>query len=193
MQVFVFSPQIIRERVFQHRRKREGLVWNSYPGALLTLPEFSDSYQDFPFNFAPTSTWKHLSDSLDPRCPSNQIGCDAWPAPLPEDPPPPQAPGGLGSPSGIRDLPDPDGAWQAHHRQLLAVLPDAAVPVSAGGTPEAGQLLSLPVAASMSKFTAVIYVRPPPSGGWTNVYLMKLLRNVAASKYAHKVSHGCLY
>ena len=31
---------------------QEGLVWNSHPGALLTLkPDFSDHLSDFPYNY----------------------------------------------------------------------------------------------------------------------------------------------
>jgi hypothetical protein len=38
---------------------REGLVWNSIPGALLTLtPGFSDTLADLPFNFGTSSLLK---------------------------------------------------------------------------------------------------------------------------------------
>ena len=49
------DPQIIRERIYPHTSIREGIIWNSHPGALLTRPGYSDSYQDFPFDFAPRS------------------------------------------------------------------------------------------------------------------------------------------
>lgn len=40
--------EIIRERL-PNQPRRDGLVWNSSPGALLTLPHFSDSLADYPF------------------------------------------------------------------------------------------------------------------------------------------------
>lgn len=40
--------QIIRERL-PNQPSRDGLVWNSAPGALLTLPHFSDSLANYPF------------------------------------------------------------------------------------------------------------------------------------------------
>ncbi|XP_017769773.1 PREDICTED: exostosin-1-like, partial [Nicrophorus vespilloides] len=41
--------EIIRERLPQ-QWIREGLIWNNSPGALVTLPNYSDSYADFPFH-----------------------------------------------------------------------------------------------------------------------------------------------
>ena len=46
----IFILQIIKQRIWRHTYQ-EGLVWNSDPGALLTLPEFSDSLSHFPFHF----------------------------------------------------------------------------------------------------------------------------------------------
>lgn len=43
-----FSLQIIRERLPDYPT-RNGIVWNSAPGALLTLPTFSDSSIKLPF------------------------------------------------------------------------------------------------------------------------------------------------
>ncbi|XP_054268099.1 exostosin-1 [Macrosteles quadrilineatus] len=40
--------EIIRERLPQ-QKVRDGVVWNNSPGALLTLPQFSDSWLDLPF------------------------------------------------------------------------------------------------------------------------------------------------
>lgn len=40
--------QIIKERIFDHEQ-RNGLIWNSSPGALLTLPTFADSSRYLPF------------------------------------------------------------------------------------------------------------------------------------------------
>lgn len=40
--------EIIRERLPQ-QKVRDGVVWNNSPGALLTFPQFSDSWQDYPF------------------------------------------------------------------------------------------------------------------------------------------------
>ena len=42
------SLQIIRERLPNYP-ERNGLVWNSSPGALLTLPTYSDAMRDYPF------------------------------------------------------------------------------------------------------------------------------------------------
>ncbi|XP_076262706.1 exostosin glycosyltransferase 1 ttv [Rhynchophorus ferrugineus] len=41
--------EIIRDKL-PKKQKRDGLIWNSFPGALVTLPTFSDSMQDFPFH-----------------------------------------------------------------------------------------------------------------------------------------------
>ena len=48
--IVIFILQIIKQRIWRHTYQ-EGLVWNSDPGALLTLPEFSDSLSHFPFHF----------------------------------------------------------------------------------------------------------------------------------------------
>jgi hypothetical protein len=44
----LLSLQIIRERL-PLQPSRDGLVWNSSPGALLTLPHFSDTLRHYPF------------------------------------------------------------------------------------------------------------------------------------------------
>lgn len=41
--------EIIRDKL-PKKKRRDGTIWNSFPGALLTLPTFSDSLQDFPFH-----------------------------------------------------------------------------------------------------------------------------------------------
>lgn len=41
--------EIIRDKL-PRKPKRDGRIWNSFPGALVTLPTFSDSLQDFPFH-----------------------------------------------------------------------------------------------------------------------------------------------
>ena len=46
----IFILQMIKQRIWRHTYQ-EGLVWNSDPGALLTLPEFSDTLSHFPFHF----------------------------------------------------------------------------------------------------------------------------------------------
>ena len=62
--MFDFKFQIIRERIYPHKSSRESIIWNSHPGGLLTRPGYSDSFQDFPFNFAlpsPILTMGHTS------------------------------------------------------------------------------------------------------------------------------------
>ena len=44
-----FILQIIKQRIWRHTYQ-EGLVWNSEPGALMTLREFSDTLTHFPFH-----------------------------------------------------------------------------------------------------------------------------------------------
>ena len=46
----IFILQIIKQRIWRHTYQ-EGLVWNSDPGALMTLREFSDTLSHFPFHF----------------------------------------------------------------------------------------------------------------------------------------------
>ncbi|XP_050314376.1 exostosin-1 [Anthonomus grandis grandis] len=41
--------EIIRDKL-PKKRKRDGTIWNTFPGALVTLPTFSDSKEDFPFH-----------------------------------------------------------------------------------------------------------------------------------------------
>lgn len=41
--------QIIKERL-PEQKGRDGTIWNRSPGALVTLPEFSDTSMDFPFH-----------------------------------------------------------------------------------------------------------------------------------------------
>lgn len=43
-----FLSQIIRERLPDYPH-RNGLIWNQSPGALLTVPTFSDTAHRFPF------------------------------------------------------------------------------------------------------------------------------------------------
>lgn len=43
-----YNLQIVRERLPDYPA-RNGLIWNSSPGALLTLPTFSDSSSSMPF------------------------------------------------------------------------------------------------------------------------------------------------
>lgn len=45
---YLFNLQIIRERLPDYQL-RNGLVWNSAPGALLTIPTFADSPIKMPF------------------------------------------------------------------------------------------------------------------------------------------------
>ena len=74
-----FCLQIIRERIYPHKNAREGIVWNSDPGALLTRPGFSDSYQNFPFDFAPQSLVQSRSiynEVSFNNCPPHVQGCE---------------------------------------------------------------------------------------------------------------------
>lgn len=43
--------QIIRERL-PRQPCREGLVWNTAPGGLVTLPDFSDAWRHYPFHLS---------------------------------------------------------------------------------------------------------------------------------------------
>ncbi|CAG2057319.1 unnamed protein product [Timema podura] len=43
-----WTAEIIRERL-PKEPSRDSLVWNTGPGALLTLPHFSDTWQNYPF------------------------------------------------------------------------------------------------------------------------------------------------
>jgi hypothetical protein len=65
-----YNFQIIRERIYPHK-SRDGYIWNSDPGALLTPTTFSDSVFDFPFEFAqcppasPTTVASHSKPGCD--------------------------------------------------------------------------------------------------------------------------------
>lgn len=48
MLTFYFFLQIIRERLPDYPQ-RNGLIWNTAPGALLTIPTFADSVRRMPF------------------------------------------------------------------------------------------------------------------------------------------------
>ena len=66
--------QILRERIYPHK-SRDGLIWNSDPGALLTRTgSFSDSLSDFPFKWptclASTSPTPGC-ESLTPKLPAS--------------------------------------------------------------------------------------------------------------------------
>ncbi|XP_060537040.1 exostosin-1 [Cylas formicarius] len=41
--------EIIKEKL-PRKQKRDGTIWNNFPGALVTLPTFSDAKEDFPFH-----------------------------------------------------------------------------------------------------------------------------------------------
>lgn len=43
--------QIIQDRVLQHT-SRSNLMWNSLPGGLFTLPQYSTYLGEFPFYYA---------------------------------------------------------------------------------------------------------------------------------------------
>lgn len=45
----MITLQIIKERL-PNQKGRDGIVWNNSPGALVTLPEFSDLPYEFPFH-----------------------------------------------------------------------------------------------------------------------------------------------
>lgn len=47
---FFFHFQIIKQRIRRHQYQ-EGLVWNTHPGALLTLDDYSDHLTDLPFDY----------------------------------------------------------------------------------------------------------------------------------------------
>lgn len=54
--------QIIRQRIWRHQ-SHDGLVWNSEPGALLTVkPGFSDNLADFPFSYGAIEAHKGCED-----------------------------------------------------------------------------------------------------------------------------------
>lgn len=59
-------PQIIKDRVFSHI-SRNKYMWNSLPGGLLVLPEYSTHLAHFPFYYLglgkPTETTHRLSTS----------------------------------------------------------------------------------------------------------------------------------
>ncbi|XP_076361020.1 exostosin-1-like [Tachypleus tridentatus] len=55
--IVVTTLEIIKDRINYHVA-RSYFVWNSHPGALLLLPQFSDVLRDFPFH------WRHLGTSL---------------------------------------------------------------------------------------------------------------------------------
>ena len=44
--------QILKDRVLTYR-SRSSYVWNSVPGALYYLPEYSDDRADYPFYYVP--------------------------------------------------------------------------------------------------------------------------------------------
>lgn len=47
---FLFILQIVFDRVSQEiAGARNGLIWNSAPGALFSLPQFSDTWSQYPF------------------------------------------------------------------------------------------------------------------------------------------------
>lgn len=47
---YSFLPQIIKDRVFSHI-SRNKYMWNSLPGGLLVLPEYSTHLAHFPFYY----------------------------------------------------------------------------------------------------------------------------------------------
>lgn len=73
--------EIIRGRINAHA-SREGLIWNSDPGALLTLnPGYSDSYQDFPFDFGECSQDSAVAGCDLAKKPSGQLLDTSPPSP----------------------------------------------------------------------------------------------------------------
>lgn len=48
---FCFHVQIIQDRVLEHG-SRSSLMWNSHPGGLFALPQYSGYLGDFPFYYA---------------------------------------------------------------------------------------------------------------------------------------------
>lgn len=47
----MLNLQIIQDRVLQHT-SRSSLMWNSLPGGLFTLPQYSTHLGEFPFYYA---------------------------------------------------------------------------------------------------------------------------------------------
>lgn len=56
----LFPPQIIKDRVFSHI-SRNKYMWNSLPGGLLVLPEYSTHLAHFPFYYLGLGNHTHLS------------------------------------------------------------------------------------------------------------------------------------
>lgn len=52
----VLHPQIIQDRVLQHS-SRSSLMWNSHPGGLFALPQYSSNLGDFPFYYSGLGEW----------------------------------------------------------------------------------------------------------------------------------------
>ena len=76
-----FLFQILRERIHPHK-SREGLIWNSDPGALLTRTgSYSDSLSDFPFKW-PTCLASTTSSSSSPSSSPTSLrqtnGCETF-------------------------------------------------------------------------------------------------------------------
>ncbi|XP_076327319.1 exostosin-1a-like [Tachypleus tridentatus] len=58
--IVMTTLEIIKDRISAHTA-RSYVIWNSHPGALLSLPQFSDILRDFPFY------WRHLAASISPN------------------------------------------------------------------------------------------------------------------------------
>ncbi|XP_022242416.1 exostosin-1-like [Limulus polyphemus] len=58
--IVMTTLEIIRDRI-SAQTARSYVIWNSHPGALLSLPQFSDILRDFPFY------WRHLAASISPN------------------------------------------------------------------------------------------------------------------------------
>lgn len=54
---FVSFVQIIQDRVLEHG-SRSSLMWNSHPGGLFALPQYSGYLGDFPFYYATLGQWR---------------------------------------------------------------------------------------------------------------------------------------
>lgn len=69
----VMCAQIIQDRVLEHS-SRSPLMWNSHPGGLFVLPQYSGYLGDFPFYYAalgeqnthkadePAQSWRDHAD-----------------------------------------------------------------------------------------------------------------------------------
>ena len=165
----VLCLQIIAERVavYLSRPVRNMYVWNTYPGALASLPDFSPSLSDYPFYYM-------LPDYvLTTHTNAMTVAMRAWIA------------------AQVANYTRTSYAWSTYGAGADgAASYEQQPPASASSSSMLPVMTPQAAAWQYALYTAVIYARTTPTP--PNTALYRLIKNLSKSSYLYQVSTCCV-